>query len=41
LIPSPGDPVPDVELLDPDGTPRRLSDLLTGPTLLIFLRHLA
>jgi hypothetical protein len=36
-----GDVLPDLTLLRPDGTPVRLSELLSGPTLLIFLRHLA
>jgi hypothetical protein len=36
-----GDVIPDLDLLGPDGSTVRLADVLTGPTLLIFLRHLA
>ena len=41
LFPSPGDLLPDIELTTPQGEVQRLSEVLTGPTLLIFLRHLA
>jgi peroxiredoxin len=35
-----GDPAPDVELLDVDGRPVRLSTLWSdGPAVLAFLRH--
>jgi hypothetical protein len=41
LFPPPGEPVPDVELQTPIGEVRRLSELVAGSMLLIFLRHLA
>jgi hypothetical protein len=41
LIPVVGEPIPDVELQTSQGEPRPLSAFLAGPTLLIFLRHLA
>jgi hypothetical protein len=41
LVPEPGDPLPNMTLFRPDGTPVRLSDVVTGPTLIILLRHLA
>jgi hypothetical protein len=31
----------DLNVYRPDGSPVRLGELLTGPTLLILLRHLA
>lgn len=37
----PTEPLPDLTLFRPDGTPVRLSELLAGPTLVVFLRHLA
>jgi hypothetical protein len=33
--------LPDIILTRPDGSPVRLSDLVTSPTLLVMLRHLA
>jgi peroxiredoxin len=36
-----GEPIPDLELQTPQGEVKRLSELQRGPTLLIFLRHLA
>ena len=36
-----GDMIPDLDLFSADGTPVRLHDFVSGPTLLIFLRHLA
>jgi hypothetical protein len=36
-----GDVIPDLDLFAPDGSTVRLADVLSGPTLLIFLRHLA
>jgi peroxiredoxin len=36
-----GDVVDDVTFLQPDGRPVRLSELASGPLVLIFLRHLA
>jgi peroxiredoxin len=36
-----GDPLPELTLLEPDGTPLRLSALRGRPLVLIFLRHLA
>jgi hypothetical protein len=41
LFPATGEPVPDVELLTSDADVRPLSAFVTGPALLIFLRHLA
>jgi hypothetical protein len=35
-----GDVVDDLTLLRPDGQPVRLSELTTGPLVLVFLRHL-
>jgi peroxiredoxin len=37
----PGDLLPDIELLLPDGQPLRLAQLRGRPVVLIFLRHLA
>lgn len=38
----PGDVVPDLTFLKPDGSPVRLSELFTSDyLLLVFLRHLA
>ena len=36
-----GDAIPELELFAPDGAAVRLSNVVTGPTLIIFLRHLA
>ena len=36
-----GDPVPDLTVLRPDGTPVSLSAFAGKPLLLVFLRHLA
>ena len=39
---TPGDTVPDLALLRPDGSPVRLSEFCTSDyLLLVFLRHLA
>jgi hypothetical protein len=39
---TPGDAIPDLTFLKPDGSPARLSEFLTSEyLLLIFLRHLA
>ena len=37
----PGDPVGDLTLLRPDGSPLTLRELAGRPLLLVFLRHLA
>jgi hypothetical protein len=36
-----GEVIPDVELFRADGSAVRLSEVVAGPTLLVFLRHLA
>lgn len=36
-----GDPVPPVILTGPEGERTRLDALVSGPAILIFLRHLA
>ncbi|HJZ89249.1 MAG TPA: hypothetical protein VKE40_00150 [Gemmataceae bacterium] len=41
MVPQPGDVLPDVSLFRPDGSTVRLSEVVTGPTIAIFLRHLA
>jgi hypothetical protein len=40
LIPV-GELIPNVEIMTPAGEQRRLSEVVVGPTLLLFLRHLA
>ena len=39
--PTVGEAIPDLDLFAADASSVRLSDFVTGPTLLIFLRHLA
>ncbi len=36
-----GDRVADVQLVRPDGTPVRLSEIAASAVVLVFLRHLA
>ena len=36
-----GQQIPNLTFLKPDGTEVQLSDISTGPLVLIFLRHLA
>lgn len=36
-----GDGVPALVLCGADGEPAQLDEIVTGPTILIFLRHLA
>jgi peroxiredoxin len=38
---APGDPLPDVPLVRPDGGRASLADLRDRASLLVFLRHLA
>jgi hypothetical protein len=41
LIPAVGEPVPDPEVQTSRGEVRPISAFLAGPTLILFLRHLA
>ncbi len=38
---NPGDRAPDFVFTNAEGSPVRLSELIHGPAILIFLRHLA
>ena len=40
LVFPPGEPVPDVDVRTPADEPRHIGEFITGPTLLVFLRHL-